>query len=395
MGWLLQGVASHRNELRLWNLVSSQLKGCTHVSMLPESRHTRSRVIRVPTQQFWNVLHVCFVSYKFIFCDGHFSIIDSRHTLNVHGRTQEHDQRLHAIVAWIQYTKNREVWVHTELVQVPVGLIWHPLWPSEGVYNPSIELSSPMYGTFQVPWLLAVTHCWFTNSHVRNSQQFAQFVITQKVPDTKDFVSFDAVICFTREPTSCAIQIICDQLMNVPSIPDRTTLPKDTSTPCSNFAWRPPTWPLRARYTSRSMVANLVMEDVEQDILSTFHTPPQFWRRYMDDTCTALSSNLVNSFNNNLNSIDPCISSRWRMSWMDSSPYLTSFWAEKKMAILYITSPLTQTNIWVFNNTTLHPQTSRHPPYIANPQPSSISRCSVDQQCKKSPYYVGQFSEPE
>ena len=40
------------------------------------------------------------------------------------------------------------------------------------------------------------------------------------------------------------------------------------------------------------VVANLVMEDVEQEALFTFHTPPRFWRRYVDDTCTALPSNL-------------------------------------------------------------------------------------------------------
>lgn len=36
------------------------------------------------------------------------------------------------------------------------------------------------------------------------------------------------------------------------------------------------------------VVANLVMKDIEQKALSTFHTPPLFWRRYVDDTCTVL-----------------------------------------------------------------------------------------------------------
>ena len=31
------------------------------------------------------------------------------------------------------------------------------------------------------------------------------------------------------------------------------------------------------------------------------------WRRYADDTCTALSFNLVDSFHDHLNGIDPCI----------------------------------------------------------------------------------------
>ena len=43
------------------------------------------------------------------------------------------------------------------------------------------------------------------------------------------------------------------------------------------------------------------------EALSTFHYPPRFWRRYVDDTCTALPSNLVDSFHDHRNSIDPCI----------------------------------------------------------------------------------------
>ena len=87
--------------------------------------------------------------------------------------------------------------------------------------------------------------------------------------------------------------------------------------PFSNFAWKLPTWLSRASFTGRSMaqrwdhlsvvVANLVMEDVEQQALSTYHSPPQFWRRYVDDTRTALPLDLVDSFHKHLNSIDPCI----------------------------------------------------------------------------------------
>ncbi len=63
-----------------------------------------------------------------------------------------------------------------------------------------------------------------------------------------------------------------------------------TSAPFSNFAWRPPTWPLKvyrqihgtAMGSPVSVVfANLVMEDVEQEALSTFHTPPRILRRYV------------------------------------------------------------------------------------------------------------------
>ena len=55
------------------------------------------------------------------------------------------------------------------------------------------------------------------------------------------------------------------------------------------------------------VVVNLVVEDVEQQALSTFHSPPRLWRRYVDDTCTALPLDLVDSFHKHLNSIDPSI----------------------------------------------------------------------------------------
>ena len=43
-------------------------------------------------------------------------------------------------------------------------------------------------------------------------------------------------------------------------------------------------------------VANLVMEDVEQRALSSYPSPPPFWKRYVDDTLTALHRDQVQCF---------------------------------------------------------------------------------------------------
>lgn len=55
------------------------------------------------------------------------------------------------------------------------------------------------------------------------------------------------------------------------------------------------------------VIANLVMEDVEERAMHGHVSfPPHFWKRYLDDTCTALPRDMVVSFHNHLNCIDLC-----------------------------------------------------------------------------------------
>ena len=49
--------------------------------------------------------------------------------------------------------------------------------------------------------------------------------------------------------------------------------------------------------------ANMVIEDIEQNAPSTFHTP-RFWRWYIDETSTVLAGDLVDCFHSHLNSIN-------------------------------------------------------------------------------------------
>ena len=55
------------------------------------------------------------------------------------------------------------------------------------------------------------------------------------------------------------------------------------------------------------VITNLVMEDVEQSALATFHSCPHFWKCYVDDTFTVLPCDLVHEFLSHLNSIEACI----------------------------------------------------------------------------------------
>ena len=149
-------------------------------------------------------------------------------------------------------------------------------------------VSSPTYQLSKLLTSLLSPIVGLLDHHVRNSQDFTQFVSTQKLRDTEVLVPFDVVSLFTRVLTTRAIQVTCDRLLDDPSLSDRTSLTVEDI--CSFLKLC-----LEATYLSfrgtiyqqvhgtamgspvSVVVANLVPEDIEQKALSTFHTPPCFW----------------------------------------------------------------------------------------------------------------------
>jgi len=57
-------------------------------------------------------------------------------------------------------------------------------------------------------------------------------------------------------------------------------------------------------------------------VMSSFHTSPRFWRRYIDDTCTAISQDLVTSFHEHLNSVNQNIQFTVEKEWSAQMPFL-------------------------------------------------------------------------
>ena len=55
------------------------------------------------------------------------------------------------------------------------------------------------------------------------------------------------------------------------------------------------------------IVANLFMADFEQKALNSFHSPPRYWGRYVDDTLVVIKQDKVSDFTNHLNSLHPSI----------------------------------------------------------------------------------------
>jgi hypothetical protein len=56
-----------------------------------------------------------------------------------------------------------------------------------------------------------------------------------------------------------------------------------------------------------AVIANLVMEDVEQRALPSVPVSPSFWKRFVDDVISAVSRNESDILMQHLNSIEPSI----------------------------------------------------------------------------------------
>jgi len=131
-------------------------------------------------------------------------------------------------------------------------------------------------------------------------------------------VSFDIVSLFTKVPVDLAAKVARECLTADQSLADRTALSADEVVSFLEFC-------LGATYLSYRgemfqqifgtamgspvsvTVANLVMEDVEQRAFTSGTIQPPFWKRYVDDTFTALPQKQIQLFHNHLNSIEPTI----------------------------------------------------------------------------------------
>ena len=55
------------------------------------------------------------------------------------------------------------------------------------------------------------------------------------------------------------------------------------------------------------IVADLVMECVEERALRSFRKKPRFWKRYVDDTLTVVQKDVLEDFHRHLNSVEPSV----------------------------------------------------------------------------------------
>ena len=187
-----------------------------------------------------------------------------------------------------------------------------PLRPIVSFYtSPSYQLSkyltrllSPLVGN--------------TSSNVKNSAEFKTFITSQQLKSDEVLVSFDVVSLFTKIPTKLAVEVARRGLMADATLEVRTNLSVEEIVQLLEFC-------LNATYIAYRgsvfrqvygtamgspvsvVVANLVMEDVEERALTTFDVPLPFWKRYVDDTFTAVPADRKADLLNHLNLVENSI----------------------------------------------------------------------------------------
>ena len=151
-----------------------------------------------------------------------------------------------------------------------------------------------------------------TTSHVRNCKDFASFISDYTIPDDHMLVSFDVVSLFPNVPVALACEVGDSRLQTDSTLEITSTDIVTLLRFCLNATFIA----FRGDFFQQSFgtamgspvlvtVADLVMEDIEQRALSSFNTSPMFWKRCVDDTCTAICSDHLDEFLLHLNSIEP------------------------------------------------------------------------------------------
>ena len=155
-------------------------------------------------------------------------------------------------------------------------------------------------------------------SAVRNSREFAHFIQQETLDTDEVLVSFDVISLFTCVPINLALEIAQQRLEQDDTFSDRTFLTVDDIMSllslCLNATYFSFGGTFYKQVNGTAMgspvsvvVANLVMEHIEDRALSTSPGKVRFWKRYVDDVCCSLPKQDVTSFLSHLNSMDTSI----------------------------------------------------------------------------------------
>ena len=151
---------------------------------------------------------------------------------------------------------------------------------------------------------------------VKNSRVFADRIREQSLEPDEIFVSCDVISLFTCIPTHLALRITSERLLQDPTLCERTNLSSDNVMRLLEFVLNNIYFTFQGTHYQQvfgcpmgspisAILANLVMEHIEERALATAPHPPKWWYRYVDDSHACIHKQFIEEFHAHLNSIDP------------------------------------------------------------------------------------------
>ena len=179
-------------------------------------------------------------------------------------------------------------------------------------------VNSPTYGVSSFLAKILSTVVGNTENTVKNSCHFAEFLRGKTLKGDQVLVSFDVVSLFTNIPVDLAIKVATKRLRQDVILLRRTSLPVEDIIDLLSFCLNTTYFVFEGCYYQQvfgtamispvsAVIANLVMEDVEQRALASVPVSLSFWKRFVDDVISAVSRNEIDILLQHLNSIEPSI----------------------------------------------------------------------------------------
>ena len=193
------------------------------------------------------------------------------------------------------------------------------------VHKPNVPLrpivsyyTSPTYFLSKFLAKLLTPLIGSTSSFVRNSRDFVSSVKSLTLEEDEVLVSFDVVSLFTTIPVNLALQVARQRLEADDTLSDRTTLNVAEIMSLLSLCLNATFFRFREVFYQQIfgtpmgspvsvVMANLVMEDIEDRALISFPTPPRFWKRYVDDVFSVVPRKQIARLHQHLNSMESSI----------------------------------------------------------------------------------------
>ena len=167
-------------------------------------------------------------------------------------------------------------------------------------------------------WQILVPLVGNTQYTVKNSSKFVGLISSIKLGKSESQVSFNVVSLFTSVPLKTAKTVVANRVGDDCTLGERTslTVPElmealDICLHASFFVYNDVIYkqifgcPMGSPLSP--IIANVIMEEIEQTALSTYLNPPSLWLRYVDNVYAIMEKTEVQPFHDYLNTISTSI----------------------------------------------------------------------------------------